>query len=378
MPPVFQSLKAKSGREGEYHDLHRKHQIARLVLVHGTFMGDDPFAVADIISSLTTGVKLLEAPARSLTEKLRKNGLAVTRKISLDIANYNHETADRLQFLVGDDPQVSLLDPTWSSQNHHLARADLAVRLVNLIAESHLAEDRRLMLWGHSHAGQGFAILSNLLSNDREANEQFFAAAQQTDDHWQKARDFLRQSASPVVQADWVDLCTFGTPVRYGWDPRGCSNLIHISHHRKISDEAPERTQPLFPLHTFPEMVAAKYGDWVQAFAIAGTDVVPPGGKTIDDALANILERGLQPPQHALDTRLIPGQRVRDACARWKTGTRCHADGLNLLVNYKPMGRKTRLAVPIEESTFGHGVYTTKDWLEAHLELVMQHLSVAN
>lgn len=341
-------------------------------------MGDDPFAVADIISGLTSGVKLLESPARSLTQKLRKNGLTLTRKISQDIANYNSQTVDRLQFLVGDDPVVSLLAPTWSSQNHHFARADLAVRLVKLIADSHLNEDRRLMLWGHSHAGQGFAILSNLLANNRDANQQFFEAAQQTSEHWQVARDFLMECSSPAKEARWVDLCTFGTPVRYGWDPNGCANLIHVSHHRNYSQETPEITQSLFPMHSFPEMVAAKYGDWVQAFAIAGTDVVPPRAGAIDAAMAKVLERGLEPPQHGLDTRFLPSKRLRDTSARWKTGTRCHADGQNLLVKYQPSGRKTRLGVPIEEGTFGHGVYTTADWLEAHLELLLEHLKKAD
>ena len=124
-------------------------------------------------------------------------------------------------------------------------------------------------------------------------------------------------------------------------------------------------------------MVGAKYGDWVQAFAIAGTDVSSLSSSKTIEALAEVLEAGLEEPEHGLDTRFIRPKRIQNACARWKTGTRCHADGLNLLVKYEPGGRTTGLAVPIEESIFGHGVATTVDWLPAHLALVLKHLAPA-
>lgn len=70
--------------------------------------------------------------------------------------------------------------------------------------------------------------------------------------------------------------------------------------------------------------------------------------------------RPLPLPGLTFDTQLIPGEYLQHLCARWKTGTRCHADGHNLLVDYQPSGR-TVLGQPIEASVFGHGVATTTD-----------------
>ena len=133
----------------------------------------------------------------------------------------------------------------------------------------------------------------------------------------------------------------------------------------------------MFPPHSLSDTLSAKYGDWVQAFAIAGTDVAPPTSAKANSRLGELLESGLEPPVHGLDTRFIVPRRVRDACARWKSGTRCHADGRNLLVEYDPNQERRYLARPLEESILGHGIATTIDWLPAHLTLVMNALSEA-
>ena len=74
----------------------------------------------------------------------------------------------------------------WSSQNNHIGRADGAFRLLVELAElaSHLAESctsgdppQRVLLWGHSHAGNLFALLSNLLVAERRERRVFFQAA---------------------------------------------------------------------------------------------------------------------------------------------------------------------------------------------------------
>lgn len=91
-------------------------------------------------------------------------------------------------------------------------------------------------------------------------------------------------------------------------------------------------------------------------------------------SLTELLEAGLPEPEHGFDTRFIVPKRVRDACRRWKEGTRCHADGQNLLVEYKPSGLKTPLGNPLEHSVLGHGVATTMAWLPAHLALILKSL----
>lgn len=165
--------------------------------------------------------------------------------------------------------------------------------------------------------------------------------------------------------------------MRYGWDTSGYRSLLHILHHRDSPDQTERRdvqTQPLFPPQLPHEVLSARYGDWVQAFGIAGTDSSSPPPSAEDcRRLGDFLEHSL--PKPALDTemRLILPESLRLLCARWKTGTRCHSDGHNILVEYEPSGL-TSLNLPIEKSLMGHGVATTVAWLPAHLKLVIEML----
>ncbi len=162
--------------------------------------------------------------------------------------------------------------------------------------------------------------------------------------------------------------------MRYGWDNDGYAKLVHVVFHRPYDSEYPTKTKPLFPLLSLEDAACAKWGDWVQAFSIAGTDTSSMPTRAINRNLSAVLESNLPELQHGLDTRFIIPRRVRDTCVRWKTGTRCHSDGLNLLVDYKPSGDVLSLGRPLEESLFGHGVATTVRWLPTHLKLVMDVL----
>lgn len=344
-----------------------------MLVVPGTFMGDDPLALSEILSAVADEASWLKKLLAPLAQQLKQRTKPLTDRITKDIGNYSADFCARFQGLVGADPLVALLDPMWTGQNHHLARADLAVRLLCELDELQPAPQQHVLLWGHSHAGNGFAILSNLLANDPDAVERFFAAGPAQEPHWKRARHILYRSATPHPWARSVLMAAFGTPVRYGWDVMGYRHLVHVLHHRDYDDQdSPFRTRPLFPPHSAPDVLNARYGDWVQAFGIAGTDVASPPSIDANRKLAAVLEFGLDEPEYHLDTLLIKPDSLRTLCERWKAGTRCHADGLNLLVEYEPCGRRTPLATPIEESVLGHGVATTIDWLPAHLNLVME------
>lgn len=120
---------------------------------------------------------------------------------------------------MGGEPGVELLSPTWSGQNHHLARADLAVRLLHQLLVRPLLPDQNVLLWGHSHAGNSFALLTNLLANHKSSVAQFFeAAAQGGVAHWDEVRTNLKSALSPHPLARRIFIAGFETPVRYGWD----------------------------------------------------------------------------------------------------------------------------------------------------------------
>ncbi|MEZ6127498.1 MAG: hypothetical protein R3C59_02290 [Planctomycetaceae bacterium] len=369
-PPMFCRLQVADGEGTDFSWMHTALKVHKVVLVHGTFMGDDPFAISDTLTNVAAGVPPVRSMLNSLAATLRSGTKPVTDRVIGDVGNYTPEFRDRFQQLVGDDPNVELLNPTWSGQNRSLARADLAVRLFCRLADLRPQPDQRVLFWGHSHAGNGFAILSNLLANERSSVTRFFQAARLTDEHWRRAEQILKDAPGPHPWAQSVLMAAFGTPVRYGWDTTGYRSLLHILHHVSDGEQPAITTRPLFPPHSAADLVTAKFGDWVQAFGIAGTDTASKA----DAEVVRLLESGLAPPEDQPDTRFLMPERVRNLCARWKTGTRCHSDGQNLLVSYEPCGRKTALGLPIEQSIFGHGVATTLDWLPTHLALVMAHL----
>lgn len=365
-------------RATDYSRLHTRHGVRRVILVPGTFAGNDPFNISGTMRAVAERLPAGGAVLQRLADRVSEKTHEIFSGLAADVGNYSPEYAARFEELVGGDPAVGVLEPKWSGQNHHFARADLAVRLFAELDRMELFGREQILLWGHSHAGNGFALLSNLLGGDPESVEDFFEACGYPEaEHWQRACRSLRSNPSPHPLARHVSVVTFGTPVRYGWDPLGLSGIYHILFDRNQTDPGNSHGRPMFPPHPIPDMLDATYGDWVQAFAIAGTDVVPPAPGPLERnrRLDEFLRRGLDPPELTLDTRLIPVEHLRWLCARWKTGTRCHTDGRNLLVDYQPGGRLI-LDRPIESSVFGHGVATTIDWLPAHLELLLRQMDL--
>ncbi|MEZ6061795.1 MAG: hypothetical protein R3C19_15725 [Planctomycetaceae bacterium] len=373
--PVIRSVTAEQARGAGFERLHTQFAVRDVLIVHGTFMGDDPFGVADMLRTLAGNTPAFAAALDGVAAGIQARMKPLADSVAGDVGNYTQQFADKFREITGGDPAVELLKPTWSGQNHHLARADLAVRLLCRLTELAPTPDQRILLWGHSHAGNAFAILSNLLANDRESVAAFFeAVSDQPGDSWKVAQQELAAAPSPHPLANSVIIAAFGTPVRYGWDTTGFRHLTHFLHHRVFDENNPFISKPLFPPHSLPDTLTARYGDWVQSFGIAGTDVATPVSIGVNQRLQTILESGLAEPVHELDTRFLTPKRIRDACARWKTGTRCHADGRNLLLSYEPCGRKSVTGYPIEQALLGHGVATTLDWLPTHLALLLEVL----
>lgn len=369
-PPQFRMLARVDGRDGQFQSLHSKLKVSRIVLVHGTFVGNDPFAISETMTAVGRSVPwlsgVLDKFANSLMQKMPDFAASATK----DVGNYTEDFRVEFQRLVGTDPAVELLKPAWSSQNHHFARADLAMQLLHQIIQRPVPASQKILLWGHSHAGNAFALLTNLLANERADVERFFSAIDQPSELWKAVRENLRTSPTPHPIAKQMLMVTFGTPVRYGWDVNGCHRLVHVTHHRPENESMAITCKPLFPPHPVADVVKATWGDWVQSFAIAGTDVASPASRAVNARLTELLEDGLSLPEPNERVAAIKPASLQNLCARWTTGTRCHADGLNMLVQYEPSGLMTSLLTPLETTLFGHGVYTTAPWLSSHLQLV--------
>jgi hypothetical protein len=221
-------------------------RVATLFLVHGSF------AALDSLSILTA---LARRYTKARSAILRLAAQLVTADVH-EAGNYTPHYAEAFQKGLagsGRGPTVRLV--SWSSENHHLGRADAAIRLIDELAALELPAGQRAVFWGHAHAGNVFALMSQLLSADAAAVERFFKAAEVyyrlpmtplvDVPVWLRVRQLLLRERQRLAArpCDWV---TFGTPIRYGWKLREGDGLLHFIHHR------PDATRPAYlaPLPT--------------------------------------------------------------------------------------------------------------------------------
>jgi hypothetical protein len=270
-------------------------------------------------------------------------------KLVKDRCNYPAQYATEFQRSTG----VPVERVAWSSENHHLARAHAAVCLIDGLAERGYGAEDRILSWGHSHAGNVFAIATNLLAADAAQRESFFAAGLcyyrqrwlggLSKPVWERVRQLL-ESPRDSRRLPQLDLVTFGTPICYGWDTDGYAKLLHFVYHRPRSGSSEHRTAVTWSVE---DWLHATDGDYVQQFGIAGTNLTPLGF-ALRSWLADLrLARLLQ-----------PGLRRRDLVSRLKTGQRIPDEGETLLVEYPDS--------PAARQFAGHGIYTRLAWLPFH------------
>lgn len=256
---------------------------------------------------------------------------------------------------------------TWSSQNNHVGRADGALRFVVDLARHAPSDGRHVLVWGHSHAGNVLALVTNLLAASDDDLERFFTATRpyyegllgaspSASSTWNSARTLLTEPRVRArLRAIPLDLVTFGTPIRYGWDSTGYARLLHVVHHR-AAHVRPRRERG-FPFGLLDAWRAYE-GDYVQRFGIAGTNLAPCWGlrraaRRADRTLHALIQAEVS--SRGLFERLRPALRTADEGPVWIT-------------DYGDL-RGGPLAHLI-----GHGVYTKRRWMSFHARLVGEWL----
>lgn len=329
--------------------------MVAIYLVHGTFVGTDSLGLLGHIGSLLPG-------AGSALTRMAKQ---LVDAVAGDVGNYTQRFADLISQGInppGTRP-IAVRRLHWSGQNHHIARADAAVRLIDELAQQRYERGSRVLLWGHSHAGNVFALVSHLLGCGRAVRDDFFQAARTfyrwpftgkcDAPVWARVEWLLRDESLPIGEAR-LDFATFGTPIRYGWETAGFERLVHFICHRPTPGLPPYRTK--FP-PALEDVLAARDGDYVQQLGIAGTNI-SPGILSLrtwlaDRRLGRLLEQELQPG------RLLD---------RWECGRRAPDVGTTLLVDYPREGEG------LLKHLAGHGLYTRLDWLLFHAEKTAETL----
>jgi len=331
-------------------DVMQRNKVAAIFLVHGTYAGDDILGifrkVATVFPSLA--VKLSRLEKKSLDALLSDTG-NYTTKCAAQMSRTLNRTDDAIE--------VALF--RWTGENSHIGRGDGAVRLLDQLLEQSFATGSRVQLWGHSHGGNVLALLTNLLGADLAHRRQFFNAAapfhkrlfRAGSQTWNRVRDALLAEGNPLEHIS-LDVATFGTPVRYGWDVNAVDRLWHFVNHRP-ADGLPVY-QAALP-RSLDDILNARFGDVVQQLAVAGTGV-SPGLWSWRSRIANRRLRRL----------LQKGVRRRDLLHRLKLGKRVADAGKTLLVDYnQPDASPLRLEA-------GHAVYTTNQWQDFHIEQVVR------
>jgi len=325
--------------------------VAAIYLVHGTFVGADATGVLSALASVF--------PAAS--DALRVVIKRLIDSIVGDRGDYTPRYAALFEDSMtrGDAEKIPVRLFQWSSENHHIGRADGAVRLIDELASLELVHGRRVLLWGHSHAGNVFALATNLLASDESARAAFFDAARVyyrwpllgwvDIPQWERVRAYLDRGGEPLRDTP-LDIVTFGTPIRYGWDTGGYAQLLHFVHHRPARGLPAYRA--LFP-PPLDDLLHATGGDYVQQLGVAGTNLRP-----------SIFAWRCRWAEQRLNDLLQAGLRAGTLAERFAAGLRVADEGTTLLVDYGQLGGS------VADHHFGHAVYTSQDWLLFHAEEV--------
>jgi hypothetical protein len=307
--------------------------VKLVVFAHGSFVGDDPLTIARTVED---AIPALAGHARALRGFTR----AQVHRFLGDLSNFTPEYVAGFAQATG----VAATSFTWSGENHHAGRVQGAVRLARAIAlygGGAIGPGDRVLLVGHSHGGQLFAVLSQLLAG-AEGHEELVAAARARGEDPGALADHLAQ-----LRAVDFDVATFGTPPRYGWARGARFRVLHLVNHRGA---APRGRSLLGVFHT-------REGDYVHRVGVPGSDfpALAPQERAINARLDRILGHGWSP-------RVWLGHVAR--------GLRVAPHGHTILVDY---GDDARAVPNLLATGLGHAAYTRRDAMLFHARLVAGH-----
>jgi hypothetical protein len=347
--------------------------VRLVVFLHGTAFGTDLFGIQrlDEAGGLKRGYSRGIAGLDALLALMREgaNGVPALKggqhppltdddftkhlidEQAGDAANFSHAYVELFKKAINrsTDRPIRCERVLWSSEHHHIGRSQAAIhgisRLHALATEQKLGPGDRLLVQAHGHAGLVIALASNLLAPHESADRPAFIGilkdyAKQTGAST-GAIELIDQPSDHPLNGASLDVVTFGTPVRYGWDPSGLGKLLHIVNHRPMRVDGKRWLAKMELPQITMEMPIAWGGDYVQQLAVGGTDAMPtsPEANAANKVLWELLE-----PYEGFERWL--------ECAR--KSVRCHNDGHCLLVDYKD----STATSTAKDHIYGHAAYT--------------------
>lgn len=305
--------------------------IDTIYFVHGTFVGDDPWKLISLLENNFSGL----SPA--ILSQIRNRTKRSQNFVAKDYGNFTQEHVEQTKKIVGENVEVKNF--TWSSANNHFARVEGAINLLNRLA---LEGGKRHLLIGHSHAGQVFAVVSQLLNHEAFRNQILMIMKLPIE------QVAILQKNIKILNHHKIDFVTMGSPARYEWCINSKRNtLLHIINHRGSNPQA----------GTFSGVSFTRDGDYIQQWGIAGSDFRSP--VTNEDEINN-----------ELDTVLGLGSNIQQLSTNIQKRQRLHHTGKHLLINFNDNAGYPNFLL----SMFGHGVYTKIELLPKLLGLISSHL----
>ena len=306
--------------------------------VHGTFAGHDALGWFGQLERLIPAAGPI----------LKNFGKKLTDVLAGDSGNFTPAFMD----LLPEPPESRRF--VWSGENTHSGRCKAAIELLDELLQR--AETQpRVMLWGHSHAGNVAALITNLLGAEDWVRDRFvdlveplFPVVDDRSCALSRVRSAFESGSSDRLK---IDVVNFGAPVSYGWDSAGYRKLLHIVNHVP----QPEQPQWLCPLIEVGKNIRDGVpGDLAQILGITGSDFLPW-----------LLNRTTRDVEKQLHEFLAPDCSRGDWWSRASIGMRVADEGETVLIKYDNTDGLASL-------TFGHSVYTKAQWLGFHLDLVGQ------
>ena len=353
--------------------------VASVVFLHGALHGTDVFGMQRLdeagglkrgYSRGVSGVDALLAAMREETNgiPLLPGGLKpplsdddatktlLDQQIG-DAGNFTNADVELIRKAINKNltQPISCVRLLWSSEHHHLGRALAAVSLLaqlhKLCQRQNLGKGHRVLIQAHGQAGLILALVSNLLCPSPITGRPRFLEtladyADQTDQTKLNDRiklvESLLATASPLNGVT-LDMVTFGTPVRYGWDLSGIGKLLHVVNHRNLRTDGKGWLAKMELPQITMEMPIAWGGDYVQELAVAGSDAVPT-----------------TEPAKAANKKVWEMVEPYDGFERWlecaRRAVRFPTEGHCLLVDYKDSTGSTNP----RDHYYGHAAYTRR------------------
>jgi hypothetical protein len=299
-------------------------EVGYLVCVHGTFVGEDPF---DMMSLMTQAMPSASHPLlRRLQGVLKRQAHGLFGDAGIFSPAYMALLQEAFPFKVDHF--------SWSSGNHHTARLLGAAELLKALTKK---PHSRILLYGHSHAGQLFALLTQFI-NHPELRPTFIDILTSLN---APTEDFLWQCQQ--LETTPIDFVTLGAPPRYHYHLSSQHTLLHLINHRGPSLRAGTSKGALY----------TRDGDYIQQWGVDGSDSISLPFAATNKQLNDILGIG--------SDIMVWRQTL-------KKRQRLHKQGINLLIDYKDQGNAMK-------TLFGHAVYTRYHTLLFNFEVISRFLS---